>query len=72
MKDARDKAEQLAELGEVKLGKPMYISEGMVSPVYQRDYFEKAAGAPTPVETPISQIKSRRVSSALKTRSQRR
>jgi len=54
MKDARAKAEQLAELGGVKLGKPTYISEGVSSPVYQRDVFEKMAGAPAQMETPIS------------------
>jgi len=54
MKDAKAKAEQLAELGGVKLGKPSYISEGSSSPV-PRSVFEKAAAAPAQdmVETPI-------------------
>ena len=54
MKDARAKAEQLAALGGVKLGKPTYISEGAPSPIYPRATFEKVAGAPAQVETPIS------------------
>jgi len=55
MKDARAKAEQLAKLGGVKLGKPTYISEGSSFPV-PRPVFEKAAAAPAlgQVETPIS------------------
>jgi len=55
MADARAKAEQLAELANVKLGKPTYISEGTmyVPPVYPRAVYEEAyAGAPPP--TPIS------------------
>lgn len=53
MKDAKAKAEQLAELGGVKLGKPTYITEGS-SYAAPRPVFEKAAAAPAPVETPIS------------------
>jgi len=52
--DAKAKAEQLAELAGVKLGKPAYISESsyMPGPIYRQDIIEKAA-APA-VETPIS------------------
>lgn len=41
MKDAEEKAEQLADLGDVKLGKPNYISEysgNISSPIVYRDY----------------------------------
>jgi uncharacterized protein YggE len=53
--DATAKAEQLADLAGVKLGKPTYISESarVPSPVYDRGVFAEAAGAPA-VETPIS------------------
>jgi len=50
--DALAKAEQLAELSEVKLGKPTYISEGIIYPVYPRAMYEAAVPAPAP--TPIS------------------
>lgn len=53
MADARAKAEQLAELAGVKLGKPTYISEWSSYPVYQRDVYYEAA-APAPMPTPIS------------------
>ena len=53
MADARAKAEQLAELAGVKLGKPTCISEGMVvPPIYPRGVYE-GVGIPAP-ETPIS------------------
>jgi uncharacterized protein YggE len=48
MADAGAKAEQLAELSGVKLGKPTYISEGTIYPVSPPVYRE-AAGAPTPI-----------------------
>jgi len=53
--DAEAKAKQLAEVAGVKLGKPTYIAEStyIPSPIYSRDVFEKAAGAPM-METPIS------------------
>ena len=52
MADAKAKAEQLAELAGVTLGKLTYISEGVSYPIYPRDYsYEMAAAAP---ETPIS------------------
>ncbi len=54
MADAIAKAEQLAELAGVELGKPTYISEWSSYPVSQRDvYYEAGAAVPT-VETPIS------------------
>ena len=45
MKDAKEKAEQLADLADVNLGKPFYISEGSNSvtpPVVYRDYITAA------------------------------
>ena len=54
MADARTKAEQLADLGGVKLGKPTYISEGTVIPPYPRALYEKAGAVAVPDETPIS------------------
>jgi len=55
MADARAKAEQLAELAGVKLGRPIYISESayIPSPVYRQPMYEQAVGAPMP-ETAIS------------------
>ena len=46
MADAKAKAEQLAALAGVTLGKPTYISENVYipSPVYRQDFFEMAAG----------------------------
>ena len=54
MADAKAKAEQLAELAGVTLGKPTYISEGIVSPIYPRGVvvMEEVVGAAAP--TPIS------------------
>ncbi len=61
MADAKVKAEQLAELGGVRLGKPIYISENIAYPIYQRGVYEEMAipapaGAPSisPGETEIS------------------
>ncbi len=55
MDDAEAKAEQLAKLGGVSLGKPTFISEGRVSPPIPRDFFKEAGAplAPAPT-TPIS------------------
>jgi len=52
---AKAKAEQMADLAGVKLGKPTYISESsyVPSPIYPRAYAEKA-GAPMPA--PATQI----------------
>jgi len=53
--DARAKAEQLAELAGVNLGKPTYISEGAQAPIYPRDLYYGEAGVPAPAPpTPIS------------------
>jgi hypothetical protein len=46
--DARAKAEQLAELADVELGKPTYISEWASYPVSSREIYS-AAPAPTPI-----------------------
>ncbi len=55
MVDARAKAEQMAELADVTLGKPTYISESISYPIYPREYaVARAEAAPAPVETPIS------------------
>jgi len=54
MADARAKAEQLAKLAGVTLGKPTYVSESIQipPPIYPRAVYE---GVPAPaVETPIS------------------
>ncbi|MFC1994979.1 SIMPL domain-containing protein [Chloroflexota bacterium] len=53
--DAKAKAEQLADLAGVKLGKPTYITENahFPSPIYPQVLYERAAGASVP-ETPIS------------------
>lgn len=54
MADAEAKAEQLAGLAGLKMGKPTYVSEStqLPSPIYRQDLMEKAMGAP--IETPIS------------------
>ena len=50
--DAKNKAEQIADLAGVKLGKPTYISESVSYPVYSQPP-RVAEGAPAPT-TPIS------------------
>ena len=53
--DARAKAEQLADLAGVTLGKPTYISEGAhMPPIYKDVYYEYelAGGAPIPAPVP--------------------
>jgi len=52
--DAKAKAKQLADLADVGLGKPIYISEGGVSAPVTRVYYEGAAAAPATAPTPIS------------------
>jgi uncharacterized protein YggE len=53
--DARAKAEQLADLAGVKLGKPTYISEGAQVPIYPREVYYEGAAVPVPAPpTPIS------------------
>ena len=59
MTDARDKAEQIANLAGKRLGEPTYIAESGVTPYYNYGgmayEMEMAAAAPTViVETPIS------------------
>jgi uncharacterized protein YggE len=55
MADARAKAEQLAGLAGVELGKPTYISEGSQAPIYPRDVYYEGAAVPAPAPpTPIS------------------
>jgi len=53
--DAQAKAQKLAEVAGVTLGKPTYISESSYTPgpIYRQDMVMKAEGAPA-VETPIS------------------
>ena len=55
MADAKAKAEQLAKLGGVSLGKPIYISESIYtpSPIY-RGAIPEAVPAPAPAPTQIS------------------
>jgi len=56
MKDAKNKAAQLADLAGVKLGKPTYISEGVVyRPELTRDLYEGGGvPVPAPPAPPIS------------------
>ena len=55
MADAKAKAEQLADLGDVKLGKPIYINEtGAYMPVVREFYGEATIAAPAAPSTPIS------------------
>ncbi|HEY51750.1 MAG TPA: SIMPL domain-containing protein [Dehalococcoidia bacterium] len=61
MADASEKAKQLADLANVKLGKPTYINESGVSTPVVKDFYPEAAipapAAPTPIspgETEIS------------------
>lgn len=55
MADAKDKAERLAELGGVTLGKPTYISEGAQAiPIYERAVGYAFAEEAVVKETPIS------------------
>lgn len=56
MADAQAKAEQLAGLGGVRLGRPTYISESiyMPFPIYREAAMEAPPGAPSAPPTPIS------------------
>lgn len=54
MADAEAKAEQLAALSGVTLGKATYINEGSVSPIYRDYYYDKAGAAVPEATTPIS------------------
>jgi len=52
MADAEARAEHLAELAGVTLGKPTYISEGVQTPVYRDVYYEFPGGMAPPVPAP--------------------
>lgn len=54
--DAAAKAEKLADNAGVKLGKATYVSESsyVPGPIYRAETAAAPAGAPAPVETPIS------------------
>jgi hypothetical protein len=55
MTEAKDKAEQLAKLAGVTLGKPTYISESVSTPFVERFVqYEYAKAVPAAVETAIS------------------
>jgi len=56
MADARAKAEQMAKLAGVTLGKPTYISESIQvpPPIYPRAMYEAGASVPALAPTPIS------------------
>ncbi|HEY79178.1 MAG TPA: SIMPL domain-containing protein [Dehalococcoidia bacterium] len=55
MEDAENKAEQLADLSGVSLGRPTYINEGSIYAPVTRDMYYAEAGAPAPEPTtPIS------------------
>ncbi len=53
MADAKTKAKHLADLANVKLGRPTYISESVASPPVVRDFYPEAAMPAAPA-TPIS------------------
>ena len=52
MVDAKARADNLAQLAGVTLGKPTYVSEGVQQPIYKRVYYEQAGGAPVPAPAP--------------------
>lgn len=55
IEDAKNKAEQLADLAGVKLGKPIYISEGAIYGPPTNKAFYEGGGAPAPApDTAIS------------------
>ena len=56
MADAKARAENLAKLGGVSLGKPTYISESVQTPpsIYRGVIPEAAAPVPAPAPTPVS------------------
>ena len=54
MADAEAKAKQLADLGDVKLGKLTYINEGGAIPVVREAYIGAPVPAPAMAPTPIS------------------
>jgi uncharacterized protein YggE len=55
MTDAKAKAKQLADLGDIGLGKPLYISEGSISaPIIREDYAKAESGSAPAPTTSIS------------------
>jgi len=56
VQDAGAKAKQLADLAGVKLGKPLYITEGggYVPPFVRQNVYARMEAAPAPAPTPIS------------------
>ena len=54
VEDAMAKAKQIAEVAGIKLGKPIYISEGAAYVPPIRDLYKGEATAPAPSPTPIS------------------
>jgi len=56
MADAKARAENLAKLGGVRLGKPIYISESVATPypIYRNAAGEAGIPMPAPAPTPIS------------------
>lgn len=54
MADVKAKAEELAKLAGVRLGKPTYISESsyLPSPIYPRVYYEEGMAVPAPPAAP--------------------
>ena len=57
MADAKAKAEQLAGLAGITLGKPTYISEGAhMPPIYEGIYYEYGGMAPAPAPAPPPSI----------------
>lgn len=54
MEDAQDKAEQLAKLAKVDLGKPIYISEGSIYTPTPYDFYRGEAVPSSAPTTPIS------------------
>jgi uncharacterized protein YggE len=54
MADARDRAEQLAELAGVILGEPFYISEGVQASISRSAYYEGVMAPAPVVEYPTS------------------
>ena len=62
MADAKTKAEQLADSGDVKLGKPVYISESRASVPVVREFYGEAAmptmaAPPTPISPGETEIR---------------
>jgi uncharacterized protein YggE len=55
MAEAADKAEQLADLAGLTLGKATYISEGAVSPIYRSTYYDMG-GMVAPTEATSSVV----------------